>query len=195
MFKIDRDLARHELDALPLSEGSRRFASWWLSQIAADGSPLQIEKAKPVPGDLAASTLICEVRAWGTVLCRSSGDVINRALGLDLAGRDMLALVSPAQRAARFSRYGSVGAGGVLFAYRSVTAADGTKFRIQELLLPCPDRRVAMIDKGAALTIGYLDSTQLASGTRLLISQGALNLADEPKFIDFRPSPLMAASA
>ena len=107
--------------------------------------------------------------------------------------RDMLALVSPAQRTERLNRYARVSAGGLLFAYRTVTASDGTNLRVQELMLPSPDRRIAPLEKSAALTLSYLDATGVQSGTRILISQGALNIADEPVLIDLRANAPMSA--
>src|SRR5579871_875228 len=147
MFKIDRDLAVREIADLPLSQGSRRFTNWWLSQIAADGCPVSIENAKRIPGDLAVSTLTGEVRPWATVLCRSSGEVINRALGINLTGRDMLAFVPPSQRKERLARNAKVAAGGILFTYRRLTAQDGTSLQVQELIVPCPDRQSAPLEK------------------------------------------------
>jgi hypothetical protein len=193
MFKVDPYLAGHEFAALPLTQGSKRFVSWWMSQIAADGSPLPKEDARPIPGDLAPSTLVCEVRPWATVLCRSCGDLISRALGISLAGRDMLALVPPAQRAERLARFVRVSAGSVLVAYRTLSTPDGTKLRVQELMLPFPDRKTAPLEQGASLTVSYFDSTGLASDTRTLISQGALNVADEPVLLDLRADPRQAA--
>src|SRR5476651_56609 len=88
MFEIDRAVAERALMGLALSDGARRFADWWLSQIGPDRRPLPSEAAVQLPADLSESSLVCEVRPWATVLCRSSGDNINRALGMKLGGRD-----------------------------------------------------------------------------------------------------------
>ena len=195
MFEIDRDLAEQALDDLPLTDGSRRFAAWWLAQIGPDGLPVPGERAQSIPGDLAASTLTCEVWPWSTVYCRLSGDVIDKVLGVRLAGRDMLALAAPAHRATRLSRYVKVSDGGVLFAHRMLITGDGAKLRVQELLLPHPDRRVTPSEAAGIMCIGFFDTAPHDINQHVLVSRGALDILDEPLFIDLRvPAPVAACA-
>lgn len=105
-------MAESELAALSLTNGSRRFADWRILQIAEDGHPRKSRPELPIPGDLAASTVTCEVRLAGTVFCRTAGDNITQALGMSLAGRDLLAFARPADRSQRFFRYSNVAQGG-----------------------------------------------------------------------------------
>jgi hypothetical protein len=183
---IDRELALRTLADLPLTQATRQFADWWLDQVPADGSLPNRNSNTPLSRTLSTSSMACEVRPWVTVLCRSCGDKIETVLGVNLAGRDMLSLLAPPFRPTRLSRYVNVAQGGLQFSHRNVTAADHTELQVQELMLPYPDLHIKPLENGAELTIAFLDASTLPPGTRVLIAQGALKLADDPYYVDLR---------
>ena len=195
MVRIDRDLAERTLASLPLSSGPRTFADWWLSQIGIDGEPLPLEGIEPLRAEIALYALTFEVRHWSTILCRSCGANFISALQIDLTGRDMLALVSPAHRQTRLTRFVRVAQGGLQFSYREVVTADGMKHQLQELLVPHPDSRVSPLEPTASMVVAYIDASAAFLGKHVLVSRGALEVSDEPQFVDLRPKSMVGPPA
>jgi hypothetical protein len=186
MFEVDRILAERTLAELPLTAATRRFADWWLSQIGEDGRPVPSAVATPLPDDLAAEVIVCEVRPWSTVLCRMAGEKITRAVGANLAGRDLLAFAVPAHRAIRLKRNVDALQGILLLGYRALTTTGGTELRMQELHVPHPDRVALPVERGAGMTMTYRDTGVLIENMQVLVSRGALDVLNEPLSIDLR---------
>ncbi len=181
MLAIDRPTAERTLASLPLGAGTRRFAEWWLAQLAPDGRPHEL--APPLDEDMAACILVYEVRAGHGVTCRSSGARIDSTLGMSLGGRDMLELMPPENRASALARYENVAAGGLQFSLRRVTEAGGDSRLLQEIGLPHPREH----GQGAAISIVYVDLLESDGG--IDASPGALDLVEMPLFADLRPAP------
>jgi hypothetical protein len=186
MFEVDRGLAKSTLAGMPLDGAIGRFAAWWLSRIGEDGRPVT---GTPLGEDLAASTLVL-VGSQQSVFCRRSGDRINRALGMDLTGWDLIAVMPPEDRPERLSRMNTVMLGGLLFSYRSVVSADGTKYFLPELTVPCPD---APAGEGG-VGIAFIDFAALHPEARVVVGRGALDVADDALVVDLRHEGVRSAA-
>jgi len=179
VLAIDRAMAERTIASLPLGNGTRRFAEWWLAHLGSNETELD--------DDIESCTLSYEVRPGQDVICRASGARIDQALGISLCGRNMLEMVPPERRATALARYENVAAGGLQFSLRRVVEAGGDAHLLQEIGVPDP--RDAPRPPGAVLSLAYVDVNALEHGTRIDMSEGALELADTPLFADLRPSP------
>jgi hypothetical protein len=187
LFQIDRVFAEKSLARLPLNDRTRRFADWWLSRIAADGRPLTLGSGTALPADLAASTMLFEVWPWSSVICRASGDDINRVIGFDVTGRDVLGLVPQSRKPERLSRFQKVVAGGLRISRRAVVTADGARYSLQEILAPHPDRSIAPVEPDAMMAIAFVDASDLPPDKHVLISRRAADIPTDSTFVDLRP--------
>ena len=188
MVEIDRRIAEQAFARLPLTTNTKRFCDLWISNFASDGGPVAVEGALPLPDDLASSTLVYEVRPGLEVICRLSGECINRALGMSLVGREMLSFMPPESRETGMLRYARVALGGMQLSYRKITTAQGNQHVLQEIGLPHPDRRITPVEPSAAMSIVYVDVNPVSRGDQALVSQGALRLTDDPEYVSLRPS-------
>jgi hypothetical protein len=70
------------------------------------------------------------------LICISCGDHIRRLAGMDLVGKDWVALALPEQRSGRLNAYRNVADGAVAHSLRYGEHASGEVHYIQEILLP-----------------------------------------------------------
>jgi hypothetical protein len=176
-------MAERTIASLPLGDGPRRFAKWWLAQLARTGND---NEAQALDEDIASCTLIYEVRPGQGVTCRSSGARIDSTLGMQMRGRDILELIAPELRASALARHENVAAGGLQFSLRRVVEPGGSTHLLQEIGVPHPG---GAQESGTTVSMAYVDIAMLDSGSKLELSPAALDLVEMPLFADLRPVP------
>jgi hypothetical protein len=81
-----------------------------------------------------------ELHPDGRLICISCGEYIRRSTGMDLTGKDWVALALPEQRAGRLAAFRNVAAGAVAHSLRYGEHASGEVHYIEEILLPFAER-------------------------------------------------------
>jgi len=137
--RFDWSVASSAFEALPLCAGNRQIVRYWLSLWEGDELPLRARFEPLRVRDLLPGVVIMEIKPQERVLIRLSGSAINRAFGMDITGKDILALTPERHRATRLARNSRVAEGAASFVHRSGITADGAPWSSEEVQLPFRD--------------------------------------------------------
>jgi hypothetical protein len=135
-MKFDYARIALALDGMPLDPLNRRFANYWLSLWDGDQPP---ERAAFQPGrvpELLPGIAITEVRPGESVRIRLAGTAIEAGLGMDLTGKDWLALTPPAQRMTRLERFATLLKGAASRNIKRGVSLAGTPISAEEMQFP-----------------------------------------------------------
>jgi hypothetical protein len=119
-----------------LGRSNRRIVDCWLAQWRSDALPEWTTFSIEPVQELKPGIVVFKLYPDGRLICISCGEHIRRLAGLDLTGKDWVALALPEQRAGRLAAYRNVAGGAVAHSLRYGEHASGEVHYIQEILLP-----------------------------------------------------------
>lgn len=136
MIHFDKTLAVEAVEAMSLSAANRRLAHYWLSLWKSDEPPLRGDILPSKIKDLLAGIAIIDLRADGTACCRLAGSSICMAIGMDITGKDILALTPEQFRAERRARYEAVTAGAISRNVKRLMTRFNQPVLVEDIQLP-----------------------------------------------------------
>ncbi|MGH6873191.1 MAG: PAS domain-containing protein [Rhizomicrobium sp.] len=179
MPAFDKQLAIRGFGALTLAPESRRILDYWLSLWEGCALP-QRARFEPVRiRDLLPGVMIMEVKPGERVMARLSGSAVNAAVGMDLTGKDLLALTRDSDRRERLERNSQTGLGNAGWCIRRGARPDGSEWSAEEIHLPFRD----MTEDGARLVLYHATFKLPPGAPPLLDLAGGLGLSETFGFI------------
>jgi hypothetical protein len=172
------------LEATPLGRLNRAFANYWLSLWDGDDLPLRAAFNPARARDLLPGIVILAVRPGESVHCRLAGSAIHMGLGVDITGKDWLAMTPDDQKSTRLARLGQLVEGAASRNLREGFTASGTPVCAEEVQFPFGD----IAEDGARMLISHVAwrCGSLMNGSPQL--RNAHHIASE-----FLPLPFVAA--
>ena len=165
--------------ALALAPESRQIFDYWASLWEGDALPVRARFEPLRVRALLPGVMIMEVKPGERVFVRLSGSAVNAAVGMDLTGKDLLALTPEDKRGERLERNSNSARGNAGWCIRSGTHADGTAWRGEEIYLPFRDTT----EDGARLIL-YHSTLRPLPGAEPIIRLGqGLALSETFRFI------------
>ncbi|HWA02707.1 MAG TPA: PAS domain-containing protein [Rhizomicrobium sp.] len=139
MSGFDFAAARDCLDRCSAA-ATKRLVGYWLTLWRGDQLPVRADFQPKAVGDLLPTIGIFEVVPGVSVRCRLVGSrLVEAAGGIDITGRDWLAMTEPDDRAERLNRFGAVASGGIGLGRRVAERVSGEVLQIEEVMLPFGD--------------------------------------------------------
>ena len=165
-------------------KANRRLADYWLALWQGESLPAwERFRMSDIP-DLEPGISVFELHPEGVLMCIACGSAVERSLGVDLTGKDWLALSSPDQRASRLAGFTAIASGKVGHAVRYAQHRSGEVHYIEEILLPFAQR------SGGATPvlshIGWRPSDPLATEPEIRNSR---RVPDEVTLVSLAPEP------
>lgn len=136
MTRFDKTLAADAVEAMGFSAANRKLARYWLSGWNGDEPPMRNAILPSKIKDLLAGIAIIELRHDGTAYCRLAGSAICMGLGIDITGKDVLALMPPEFRAERRTRYERVVAGAISRNVKRILNRFNQTILVEDIQLP-----------------------------------------------------------
>ena len=134
--KITKDTAESAIEKLSLGEKNTAFVGYWLSLWRGDELPrFETFDMARLPA-LAPMMVLFDVVPERSVIVRSAGSEVCRAVGRQLAGLDWIAYAAARNQKLRMQNMSEVANGSVLLARRPFSLATGTPRANEELVLP-----------------------------------------------------------
>jgi hypothetical protein len=104
--------------------------------VAGDTLPMRSDFRPRGVAPLLTGIALFDVVANHSVTCRLAGTALRGALGVDITGKDWLALTKQAQRATRLARYSSIATGNAAISLIEAPHASGAVVTAEQVLLP-----------------------------------------------------------
>jgi hypothetical protein len=171
MIEIDKSAARSILSSLPMTSGNRRFADFWLSRLVEDGSGEPHHFSLEATADILTRVVTFEITPR-TVRFHSAGKAIVEGLGMNVRGRDYLAMAPIGQRATRLARMCKIVEGHSSQHQRWVVNTAGKIHFLNELAFPC-----GLSENGLPMIMTHVDADSFSSIGHIPIDKGAMNVA------------------
>lgn len=124
---------------LGLHGHNRTVADYWLSLWSGDRPPLRASfDPKRLPTRLPAMTVM-EVRSGESLRCALAGSYYRLMYGIEITGKDVLALTPEAQRGKRMGNVEAIVMGQVVAQLKPLRRDDGSITWIESVCLPFAD--------------------------------------------------------
>jgi hypothetical protein len=140
------------LEATPLGRLNRAFANYWLSLWDGDDLPLRAAFNPTRVRDLLPGIVILAVRPGESVHCRLAGSAIQMGLGIDITGKDWLAMTPDDQKSTRLARLGQLLDGAASRNLREGFTTSGTPVCAEEVQFPFGD----VAEDGSRMLISHV---------------------------------------
>jgi hypothetical protein len=117
-------------------KANRRLADYWLSLWRGDALPDWSAFRMSAVSELEPGISVFELHPENVLLCIVCGAAVARSIGMDITGKDWLALSAPDQRASRLNGFTAIARGQAGQAIRYAQHRSGEVHYVEELLLP-----------------------------------------------------------
>jgi PAS domain len=136
---FDRAFAAASLRGQPWSACNRKLAEYWLTLWDGDALPARTRFSPGAVRELLPGIMIMEIAPNRRIAVRLAGTAINAAFGVDITGKDLLALSPSESRDGRLARNSLVAAGAASLCLRYAKSRLGETVASQEIQLPFRD--------------------------------------------------------
>jgi len=136
---FDHAFAAAALRGQEWSACNRKLAEYWLGLWHGDALPARTDFSPQAVRDLLPGMMILEIKPNVRVTARLAGTAVNSAFGIDLTGKDILALSPEASREGRLARNSEVAKGAASLCVRNAQTRLGQIVTSQEIQLPLSD--------------------------------------------------------
>ncbi len=167
--------ARELFGSFQLSAPNWRFADYWLSCWAKDGTPQHSDMHRFTVADVMDNTVTTRVIPGVSAICVATGRRITRLLGTDLSGKDWLAFLPDELRAVRLDRISRAARGAVACNRRRVVTEQGQMHFLQELILPFGEFE----QDGSIAVITHIDTMPLGPAGRIKMTEGPIDVPED----------------
>jgi hypothetical protein len=128
--------AKARLESESLTERNRKIVEHWLSLWPGDALPQRGDFRPRGVAPLLTGIALFDVVPNQSVTCRLAGTALRGALGVDITGKDWLALTKEAQRATRLARYTAIAEGNAAISLLEAPHVSGAIITAEQVLLP-----------------------------------------------------------
>jgi hypothetical protein len=136
------DLAKQALNEFRPSGANREVADYWLSLWKAQSPPTREQFDPKSVAKHLSGIAIFELMPDGPIICRLAGTYIQKAVGQELTGKDLLEVTPPDLRTARAAGARMVVDGAIVFGQRRLKRFDSEEaLAVDEILLPFASSR------------------------------------------------------
>lgn len=139
MHHWSRQAAIQALEHFGLSASNLRLARYWLSMWNDNGAPVRAAIKPSQIKDNLPGIAIFQCRPHESIHCRLAGSAIAMGLGMDVTGKDLVALTPPEFRAARLARTSRVALGAVSRRKQQFRTRHGEYVMVEDIQLPLSD--------------------------------------------------------
>ena len=131
-----KEKAQAALDEFRPSGANREVADYWLSLWTTESPPVRERFDPKAVARHLSGIAIFEVTPEGPIICGLVGTSIQKAVGQELTGKDLLEVTPPDLRTARAAGARIVVDGAIAFGQRSLGRFNGEEVQAAEILLP-----------------------------------------------------------
>jgi hypothetical protein len=132
----NRQAAEQALDSLCFNAKNAALARYWLSLWDGDKPPTRGALNPARMKELLPGIAILDYRGDEAVRCRLAGSAIVMGLGVEVTGRDIVALTPPEFRKARLERYARVVEGAISRRHQRYQTRAGAAVLVEDIQLP-----------------------------------------------------------
>ncbi len=163
---------------------SRRLVEYWLSLWDGDRLPDWHAFRMTAVADLEPGISVFELHPEDVLLCIACGEAVARSIGMDIAGKDWLALAEPGHRERRLNGFRAIAAGKAGHCIRYAQHRSGELHYVEEILLPF----VASAD-GVHTVLSYLGWRPIGEDAGTAEFRNSRQIPDEVILISLAPEP------